>query len=74
MEKNNDNKVYYVSDLLYIELSIIYDKKTGQTENAEVIQTKNILRDNNEKSLDNICLFSVGQSDVSSRIVDNRFY
>ena len=74
MEKNNDNKVYYVSDLLYIELSIIYDKKTGQTENAEVIQTKNILRDNNEKSLDSICLFSVGQSDVSSRIVDNRFY
>ena len=74
MEKNNDNKVYYVSDLLYIELSIIYDKKTGQTENAEVIQTKNILRDNNEKSLHGICLFSVGQSDVSSRIVDNRFY
>ena len=35
-------------------------KKTGQTENAEVIQTKNILRDNNEKSLDSICLFSVG--------------
>ncbi|MGI5105865.1 hypothetical protein H0R94_02325 [Treponema socranskii] len=74
MEKNNDNKVYYVSDLLYIELSIIYDKKTGQTENAEVIQIKNILRDNNEKSLHSICLFSVGQSDVSSRIVDNRFY
>ena len=74
MEKNNDNKVYYISDLLYIELSIIYDKKTGQTENAEVIQTKNILRDNNEKSLHGICLFSVGQSDVSSRIVDNRFY
>jgi len=38
--KNNDNEVYYVSDLLYIELSITYNEKTGQTENAEVIQTK----------------------------------